>query len=358
MASKNIVIDGSILEGGGQILRNSASLSCLLKEPITINNIRAGRNNPGLRPQHLKGLELIRDVCGGTLTGGIQGSTEISLHPGTVQSGEYLADTKTAGSVTLLLQATLPCLLFAPKKSQITLKGGTNADMAPPIDYLTWVLQPMVQYFGINFECDIVRRGFFPRGGGVVNVSIEPVKHLEPIIMTDPGHIVQITGLAYCAGVLPPKVAYSMAHTAERLISQKLNIQANIDTVKEPDNSIGNGNGIILMAETSTGCLLASTALGKKGVSAERVGQEAAEKLIQNIQSGSTCDEHLQDQLIIFMALAKGKSSVLCGPITLHTQTAIHIAETLTAAKFQVKEVNKNTNLIECEGIGLENHHI
>ena len=66
----------------------------------------------------------------------------------------------------------------------------------------------------------------------------------------------------------------------------------------------------------------------------------------------------MQDQMIIFMALAKGVSRILTGPLSLHTETAIHIATELTDAKFSIIPVeNCNTrtqNIIQCEGIGHE----
>lgn len=135
MDSAALEIDGSVMEGGGQILRVSAALSCITGSPIRITKIRAGRSSPGLRPQHLSGLQLVSDLCSGSLQGASIGSTDISLTPGKIHSGTHTADTHTAGSVCLLLQVALPCALYADASSQLLLKGGTNAEMAPQIDY-------------------------------------------------------------------------------------------------------------------------------------------------------------------------------------------------------------------------------
>uniref|UniRef100_A0A8C8M2M7 RNA 3'-terminal phosphate cyclase n=2 Tax=Oncorhynchus TaxID=8016 RepID=A0A8C8M2M7_ONCTS len=148
MAAAMVEMDGSIMEGGGQILRVSAALSCINGASIRINKIRAGRGTPGLRPQHLSGLELVRDICCGNLEGGSVGSTEVTLTPGKIKAGNHTADPQTAGSVGLLLQVSLPCALYADGPSELCLKGGTNADMAPQIDYTIKVFKPIVEKFG------------------------------------------------------------------------------------------------------------------------------------------------------------------------------------------------------------------
>ncbi|KAK6484778.1 RNA 3'-terminal phosphate cyclase-like [Huso huso] len=365
MAATTFEMDGSIMEGGGQILRVSAALSCIQGASIKINNVRAGRSTPGLRPQHLSGLELVRDLCAGQLEGGEVGSTEITLTTGKIKGGDYTADTKTAGSVVLLMQVSLPCVLFADSPSVLCLKGGTNAEMAPQIDYTLTVFKPMVERFGVNFDCDLKMRGYYPKGGGEIIVKTNPVKQLTPVTLTERGTITKIYGRAFVAGVLPHKLAKDMSAAAVRYIRKEIkDLYINIQAVREKkDESFGNGNGIILIAESSTGCVFAASALGKKGVYADKVGCEAAEMLLRNTRHNGCVDEYMQDQMIIFMALANGTSRIRTGPLTLHTQTAIHVAEQLTKAKFTVtkaedQDSNEDTHIIECQGIGMTNANL
>lgn len=351
-------IDGGALEGGGQVLRNTVSFSCLLHRPVRVYNVRAGRSKPGLRPQHLTGIMLTRDVCQGRLEGGSVGSTEIQFHPGNIQHGDYTADTGTAGSICLLLQVAIPCLVYADGPTNLTLKGGTNADMAPQLDHMTMVFKPIAEKFGMKFDCRVIRRGYYPKGGGEVMVTCHPTKQLSAVTLTDRGDIKQIYGISFVAGVLPVRVAHIMAKVAESIIHKEYkDVPVNIDVVKEVA-AVGTGTGIVLVAETTTGCYLGGSALGKKGKQAEQVGQEAAEELINNLYHGGCVDDYVQDQIILLMALAKGKSTVRIGALSLHTETAIHVAKQLTEARFKITEINKGATLIECDGIGLVNSQV
>ncbi|TRY94409.1 hypothetical protein DNTS_027947 [Danionella cerebrum] len=380
MAATTFEMDGSIMEGGGQILRLSAALSCIQGASIKINKIRAGRSTPGLRPQHLSGLELVRDMCNGNLEGATVGSTEITLTPGKIKGGSHIADTHTAGSVGLLMQISLPCTLFAQGPSELCLKGGTNAEMAPQIDYTMKVFKPIVERFGVQFDCDLRMRGYYPKGGGEVVLKVNPVKELSPINITERGNITKIYGRAFVAGVLPFKLAKDMSAAAVRTIRKEIkDLYINIQSLQEKDQACGSGSGIIIIAESSTGCIFAGSSLGKKvllavpltvliptlstGVYADKVGIEAAEMLLRNIRHNGCVDEFLQDQLIIFMGLANGTSRMRTGPISLHTQTAIHVTEQLTNAKFAIRKAedenaNNDTYIIECQGVGATNPSI
>ncbi|KAL7633179.1 UNVERIFIED_CONTAM: hypothetical protein RMT77_016549 [Armadillidium vulgare] len=354
-----INIDGSKLEGGGQILRMSSALSCILNIPISVTNIRGNRSKPGLKAQHLTGLQLLKSLSNAELVGGKMNSMEIDFTPDDVVGGPLTADTKTAGSVSLLIQSVLPCSLFGKKESIFTLKGGTNAEMAPQIDYTLMVFKEICAKFGVSFELSVNKRGFFPVGKGEVTLRVSPLKEcLKPIEMLDQGQVVNIKGQSFVAGVLPTKMAHQMADSAERELKKALgsNTRIDIERFKEsPAKAVGNGSCIILWAETSTGCFLGSSSLGKRGVSPEQVGGQAAGDLIQCLLSKSCVDSHCQDQVVLFMALAKGKSSIRTSELTLHTQTAIHVAELMTKAKFNtIEEKETGTIILECEGIGLE----
>jgi RNA 3'-terminal phosphate cyclase (ATP) len=323
-------IDGSMLEGGGQILRIALTLSVIRKIPVRITKIRAGRSKPGLMEQHLKGLELLRDLSHAKVKGASFGSTEVEFWPGEITGGTYEARVKTAGSISLLLQAALPCSLFATSHVTLKLHGGTNAEMAPQIDTTTEVFRPILEKFGATFDFDLIRRGYFPKGGGEVVVNIDPVPKINPINLVESGHITSIFGWSFVAGSLPIKLAHVMADSATIALKQFYG-NVKIERYKE-DRSMApdNCSGLILIAETSTGCILGGSALGKRSESPEDTGKRAAKELAKAIEDGACVDEHVQDQIIVFMALAQGPSSVKVGEITMHTKTAIFVTETMT----------------------------
>uniref|UniRef100_A0A8D3E4K4 RNA 3'-terminal phosphate cyclase n=1 Tax=Scophthalmus maximus TaxID=52904 RepID=A0A8D3E4K4_SCOMX len=344
-------VDGSVMEGGGQILRVAAALSCITGAAVNISKVRAGRSSPGLRPQHLSGLQLVSDLCGGVLQGANIGSTDVRLTPGKIRSGSYTADTQTAGSVCLLLQVALPCALFTDASSQFY------------SDHSLVSLSSCARCkcTRVYFTVCVCFRGYYPKGGGEVSVTVNPLKQLQPVTMIERGNITKIHGRAHVAGVLPYKLAKDMSAAAVRTIRKEIkDLYINIQALQEKDKACGSGNGIIIIAESSTGCLFAGSALGKKGVYADKVGIEAAEMLLRNIRHNGCVDEFLQDQLIIFMAAAKGTSRIRTGAVTLHTQTAIHVAEQLTEAKFTITKCEDElsssvTFIIECQGSGVDN---
>ncbi|XP_071443635.1 RNA 3'-terminal phosphate cyclase [Hetaerina americana] len=353
--AERVHIDGGVLEGGGQILRISVCLSAIKGIPIRVFNIRAGRSSPGLRPQHITGLELVRDMCGGSLLSGDVGSTEIIFEPGQIRGGHYKADPKTAGSTALLMQVAVPVALFADRPVTLSLRGGTNADLAPPIDYMQTVFQPLLARFGGKIDVQVKMRGYFPRGGGEVIVQVNPLargESLQPVQMLTRGPVSRIWGAAFVAGALPIKVAQVMAGVAGKIIHKKFqgsSVPIDVTSLKEPAHkAVATGSGINLFSETGEGYILGTSGIGSPRVLPEVVAEKAAEDLLKELDAGVCVDTHAQDQIIILMALASGSSKVLCGESTLHTKTAIHVTELLTQVKFK-----ESDNYLECTGVGL-----
>lgn len=364
-------IDGSILEGGGQVIRNSFALSALLCKSLKLFNIRGGRPKPGLQAQHMNGLRLVHQMFGGeasktSLQGCMLGSKEVIFKPASdnnikVEDHEHFEiDIQTAGATTLLAQVALPVAMFRPSKCVVMdLKGGTNAAFAPPIDYYEAIFGHILQRFGASFDTKILKRGYFPRGGGHIQLTVKPLTNgpLKAVNLIHPGNLATITIYASCAGKVPRNKANQMASSArQHLVNQGLPKDA-IEIVTQyfdPNHAFGNGSFIFIKAETTSGCVLGSSAILDPKGHPDQVGKDAASDMFRYIDQGVCLDEHAQDQVIIFMALAKGCSKVLTGPLTLHTQTAIYVVERLTEARFKVSPVSEVTNMIECEGIGFE----
>jgi len=353
-------IDGSFGEGGGQIIRNAVSLSTLLSKPISIQNVRFNRRPPGLRKQHKAGIRLAADIASAKTVGVHQGSTSVEFTPGQLELPRVLtADPGTAGSTTLLLQVALPCLLFSSStstESALTLRGGTNASMAPQIDYTIQVFLPFLRRrFGVEIGLKVVQRGYFPKGGGSIYCTIPPLsKPLQAITLLERGPIKKIWGEARVGG-LPVVIANKMkAATEAKLIANGLSSGLiKIDALRErQQDAVASGGGIVLWAETDNGCVIGGSCVSTRDKDPSQVGEEAAQSLLDNLQHDECVDEHLQDQMIIFMALAEGKSTVRTGPLTEHTRTAIHVAELMTTARFTVEEIGSGAHTIACEGIG------
>ena len=202
-------IDGSMLEGGGQVLRVALGCSALLRTAIHIRTIRGCRPNPGLGHQHATGVKLVAEGCGAVVDppallygAHCEGAPELYMWPGIrgIRGGKFIADTHTAGAVTLLLQASLPCFLLGQCENPCTLelRGGTNVRGAPSIDYTGMALVPLLQRMGVPADGIILetrQRGFYPRGGGIVDVTVNPVARLEAINLQERGFVASITGV-------------------------------------------------------------------------------------------------------------------------------------------------------------------
>jgi len=331
-----IEIDGSFGEGGGQILRTALALSALTTRSFRLYNIRAGRSNPGLQPQHLTSVSAVAELCKASVTGEQIGSKELEFFPGNIAPGRYKFDIGTAGSVSLVIQALLPALLKAGDDCEVEISGGTNVPHAPQVEYLQHVLFPMLHSCGARVAIDIKKSGFYPKGGGHVTITTEH-SELGRIDFTK-FELSAIEGVSICAN-LPDSVARRQGNNAT-LELFKHNLQVRVKPYVVP--ALSPGSGIVLWASSKNSpAIIGADALGEHGVIAEEVGGVAARNILAEINSGACVDRHAADQLLPFMALAGGE--IRTSVVTQHAQTNMRVIEMFLDVKFKV-----DGNVISC----------
>src|SRR5205807_6969004 len=274
-----IEIDGSVGEGGGQVLRTSLALAAVLRREVRVFNIRAGRGEPGLKAQHLTGAKALTQICSASSKGLQIGSTEFTFSTGALKSGFFRFDVGTAGSITLVLQTLMPLLPFAPGTVEVEITGGTDVKWSPPIDYLRLVTLPLLDRMEMHTSILLVKRGHYPKGGGIVRVKATPTAVLKNILGIDSGNVTAVTGVSHSVK-LPRRVAQGQASAATRVIEEKSLQRPQIQIeASENGSHLGPGSGIVLSATRNNGAVLGGDSLGERGRPAEMVGEDAARKL-------------------------------------------------------------------------------
>jgi RNA 3'-phosphate cyclase len=329
---KNVLtIDGSYGEGGGQIVRTAVALSVLTKQPIEITNIRAGRPIPGLRPQHYTALSCIRTICDAEVEGLSIHSANLRFTPRDIKPGTYTFDIGTAGSMTLVFQACLLSAFHSSAPLTIVLRGGTDVRWAPSWDYFTHVFLPLISKIGIKTDIKLLKRGYYPTGGGEASLTIHPVKKLLPFSAQEPQSFTELSGIIHRAN-LPDHISIRMKHAAIKAAMKK-NLRSTIQIDAAPSSSPG--TGITLWSESER-TIIGSTVLGEKTLSAEAVGETAANLLIQEIISGATLDRYAIDQILPYLALAPRGSACLIREISNHTHTNMWLIKQFFPIDFEV----------------------
>lgn len=317
-------IDGSYGEGGGQIIRTSIALSTLTGTPVRIFNIRVSRPKPGLAAQHRKAIETAASICGAEVGGLAIGSREITYVPGKPAGGFFSIDIGTAGSITLLLQCLMPAALNLDSPLELRIRGGTDVEWSPSVDYLKNVTLPALSRMGYRCCIELIARGYYPVGGGIVRARIQP-SVLEKVSFEAPAPR-KVRGISHSSG-LPAHVTQRQAASAAGLLSEA-GIEHEIS--EETAKYTSTGSGITLWCGAAGSC-----SYGRRGKPAEEVGRDAAESIIREIQRGAGVDVHLADQLIPYMALARG-GSFTARELSMHTKTNIWVTEQFLDVKFRI----------------------
>ena len=308
------------------------SLSAVTGENVKVTNIRKNRPHPGLKAQHVKAIETTALLCNANAVGLSIGSTDITFSPLGLKGGRYNIDIGTAGSISLLLQCVMPVAACAPDDIELTITGGTDVAWSPPIDYLKHVTARALSKMGYECDIDLLTRGYYPKGGGRVRAHLRPSR-LKGFDFTTESleDKRKIYGISHCAN-LPEHVAMRQADSAAALL-EKSGLECEINTECVTCRSTGSGIGL-------WHGLLGASALGKRGLPAEKVGMNAAKDMIGELRFGACVDVHLADQLIPYMGLCKSDfGAYTVRELSQHTLTNIRVTEQFLDVKFDIKKI-------------------
>jgi RNA 3'-terminal phosphate cyclase (ATP) len=335
-----ITLDGSLGEGGGQILRSALALSIITQQPFRITRIRANRDKPGLQRQHLTAVRAAAEISSATLSGDAVNSSTLEFRPGTLRAGDYRFAIGTAGSTTLVFQTVLPPLLRADGPSTLFLEGGTHNEHAPPYDYLADTFLPLIHRMGPAIETTLVCPGFYPAGGGKWSATITPAARLRPLELMERGDILRQLATAVTAA-LPGGIARrELDRMANRLKwPQECFVQ------KQVPNTCSPGNYALVQI---TSALLTETfsAIGRRGVTAEQVADSVTDQARDYLASAAPVGDCLADQLLLPLALARG-GCYRTLPLTRHTRTNIDVIRVFLPVSIETTEEAGGTVVIE-----------
>ncbi len=333
-------VDGEYGEGGGQILRSALALSAATQTPVRIEKIRAGRKKPGLMRQHLTAVQAAARTCGAYVEGASLGSQEVVFEPGEIHGGVYEFAVGTAGSAMLVLQTILMPLLLAEEPSSVRITGGTHARNAPPFDFTEESLAPALRSMGAEVGLTLKKYGFFPAGGGEVEVEIKPPEQFEPLELMARGEWNE-REIRVITAHLPNHVADRELMTA----AEELQWPLQTGKILRTHNAHCAGNAVMirLSFEHHQEVL---TSFGARGLPAEQVAARVVEETRQYLESDAVVGEHLADQLLLPMALGAG-GRFLTGPLSKHSETQIWLIPQVLDVEFTVRPVDADKELWE-----------
>lgn len=331
-----IEIDGSLGEGGGQVLRSALTLSLLVQKPFRIRNIRGRRKNPGLRAQHLASVQAAAAVGEAQLKGDQLNSQELTFRPSGLKAGEYRFEIGTAGSCSLVLQTIFLPLALAGSRSELVITGGTHVAWSPTYDYVDRVWLPALKLLGYPAEIRMPKAGFYPKGGGRIEVSVSPGRSGRGFNPDRESASSGFTGVSLSSN-LPEQVA----ERQRRRMLEKLEasgLPAQVEVLRP--GSVGRGSAV-LIAGSRHRDHFGFSALGAKGKPAETVADEAIDQLLSFLRSDAQVDRYLADQLLIPLSVAGEASQFSVERATQHLSTNAEIVRQFLDAEISISEPNE-----------------
>lgn len=333
-----IEIDGSQYSGSGTIVRQSVAFAALTGQPIHVVNARVKRRHPGLRPQHIRVIEAIRELVNGTIEGATPNSQEFIFRPGALAAKpQYEWDIGSAGSTMMLALAILPVLAFAVDPTDVVLRGGLFQDFAPSFYHVQHVVLPLLRRMGVDAEISMERPGYVPRGDGILHLHVNPLRQgLRPLVLDQRGTIGSVWGIALASHLEERRVAERMAAAAQQVL-ERAGYRARIEIVKDTSAPQA-GAALALFADLAGEARLGADQAGARGRTSESIGRTVAHLLLRDLKSGATVDRYTADQIMPFAALADGEGRVRIPEVTDHVTTNAWLAELFWRARVTIHE--------------------
>jgi RNA 3'-terminal phosphate cyclase (ATP) len=322
-----LAVDGAQQSGSGTIVRHAVAFAALLGRPVRVFNARKRRRSPGLRPQHVTSVRACAAMCGATTEGLEVDSTEFTFVSGPrILGGSVDWNIGTAGSTTMLAFSVLPLACFADAAVRARIEGGVFQDFAPSPYHLEHVLAPLLRCMGTVVHLEVTRPGYVPRGAGIIELTVEPVRGaLQPLILTEPGVVREVNGIALASHLARRRVSDRMASACrDHLMAAGLSC-----AIERVDDTTAHhaGASLAIWAESTTGGRLGADRAGAIGRSSEAIAAFVAKAFLQDVKAGATVDRHVADQLVLFAALARGTSRYVVPRETEHLATNLWIIE-------------------------------
>ena len=330
-------INGEHGEGGGQIIRSAITLSCITKQPIHLENIRKNRKIIGLRPQHLTAIKIIQKITNAEVIGAEIGSTELKFIPGNVKSLELIEDVGTAGSISLILQVLIPVVAISQKKLDLKIKGGTDVLWSPSIDYTQYVLREAYSRMGIKFSLELCKRGYYPKGGGEINLHVDP-SNLKSISFTKrKTNIVKL--ICTYSKISIEKIKNEVKEIKQKLTKENFIVETQIKN----EEAIDSGASMLIYSIDEHSIIGIDALFDKKT-------QKFDLNIDEFIKNSVGIDENLADMLVVTASLGHEKTIFQVKEISKHLETNLFVTSKITGCKYGIGKLTDGYEVI-IEGV-------
>jgi len=329
-------INGSYGEGGGQIIRSAVALSCITKQPIHLENIRKNRKIPGLRPQHLTTITILQKITNAKVIGVEIGSTELKFIPGNIESLDLVEDIGTAGSIPLILQALIPVIAISQKKLNLTIKGGTNVLWSPSIDYIQHVLGEAYSRMGIKFSLELSKRGYYPKGGGRVQLQVYS-NNIKSVLFSK--RKTSNVKLICSFSKLPIE---KIKKEIEKIKKKLTDVNFIVDIEIKNEEAMNSAASMLIYSIDENSIIGIDGLFDKK--------RQKFDLDFEKFIKSPSIDENLADMLVVPASLGNGKTIFQVREISKHLETNLFVTSKITGCKYGIGKISNGFEVI-IEGI-------